>query len=148
MRILYTPLLQLTDFAISICIPRWSKAKFYTSINIEQPIYAPEHHWRTACLYCSGISYCPYSGVIYIYNFPKSKMNKPETREGQASLGLHSKFESFCISEPLLTALVSILIFLQFRAVLPHCFPPKLIPNVQSSCLPFPFPERCFLRLT
>lgn len=30
----------------------------------------------------------------------------------------------------------------------PDCFPPKLIPHVQSFYLPFPLPEPCFLRLT
>lgn len=105
--ILYPPSLQLTDFTISICVPWCSNGKFYTSINIEQSIHAPEHH----CLYYSGISYCPESGVIYVTH-SKNKTNKQETKAGQASLGMQLRFESLCMSWFLLTALIQFLTFL------------------------------------
>lgn len=62
--------------------------------TLSNPFTPREHHWRITCLYRSGISYCPESGVMSVTH----SENKTETREGQVSLGLYPKFESLCLS--------------------------------------------------
>ena len=89
---LYTPPCSWKTWPWVYMSPSVVKVNVTHQSTLSNPFTPPEHHWRITCLYCSGISYCPESGVMRVTH----SENKIGIRDGQTSLGLYPKFESLC----------------------------------------------------